>query len=430
VPFDLCKGKSFCRAAFDNLHIAIGGDAKPCCEFKGKIGNVKENSIEEIWRAKPLDDLRAKMIRGERDRRCWKCYEAEDAGGSSLRTMFNSRGCMAADPGVTAQSLALELPRALDLRFSNLCNLSCRTCGPACSTKWYADAKQAEWWKLHHPHALIDTFESKSTALESLGPTLENVERIYFAGGEPLLHEGHYAILHDLIGRGRTGVKLSYNTNLTELQLGDLKVLPLWSQFKSILVGASIDGHKDLGELVREGLSWDRFVENVATIRRECPHVHLVFAITVSVLNIFALPSLCHHLQAIAPDREAEFYFNILQEPRRYSIQILPENLKDEAKRRLESFAEEFGSKPGKNGDAMRELVRPIINFMMFKDRTEKLREFRERTLHLDEMRNRNTAEAIPELAALLHETASKKYARMTKQAAGTFVHKVRQHIT
>lgn len=430
APVDLCKGKSFCRAAFDNLHIAIGGDAKPCCEFKGKIGNVKENPIEEIWRAKPLEDLRAKMIRGERDGRCWKCYEAEDAGGNSLRTMFNSRGPVAADPGVTAQSLATRLPRDLDLRFSNLCNLTCRTCGPACSTKWYSDAKQAEWWKLHRRHARIETFESKSAALESLGPTLENVERIYFAGGEPLLQEGHYAVLQYLIDHGRTDVQLSYNTNLTELRLGNLEVLPLWSQFESVLVGASIDGHGDLGELVREGLSWDRFVENVTTIRQQCPQVHVVFAITVSVLNILALPSLCQHLQAIDPDRKVEFYFNILQEPRRYSIQILPANLKEEAKRRLESFAEEFGSKPGQNSAAMREIIRPVINFMVFQDRPGKLREFRERTLHLDEMRNRNTAETILELEPLLRETASQKYARAVKQAAGTFIYKVRQHLT
>lgn len=127
--------KAFCRAAFDNLHIAIGGDAKPCCEFKGTLGNVKENSIEEIWHAKSVNDLRSKMLRGERDKRCWKCWEAEDAGSNSLRSMYNAGGPIVTDSGITAPSLASALPRKLDLRFSNLCNLSCRTCGPECSTK-------------------------------------------------------------------------------------------------------------------------------------------------------------------------------------------------------------------------------------------------------------------------------------------------------
>ncbi|MHB8886492.1 MAG: twitch domain-containing radical SAM protein [Methylovirgula sp.] len=417
---DLCKEKAFCRAAFDNLHIAIGGDVKPCCEFKGTLGNVKDNSVEEIWRAKPVSDLRVKMLNGERDKRCWKCWEAEDAGAHSLRNMYNSRSPVTADPGIAEQSLASTLPRTLDLRFSNLCNLSCRTCGPECSSKWYSDAKKAEWWK-HRPRALIETFESKSAALESLGPTLENVESIYFAGGEPLLHEGHYAVLQDLIDRGRTDVSLTYNTNLSELRLGKLEVLPLWSQFKDVLVSASIDGHKDLGELVREGLSWDRFAQNIMTIRQTCPHVRMVFAITVSVLNIMALPSLCQHLQALDPDHEAEFHFNVLQEPRRYNIQILPASLKEEAKRRLESFAEECSTRPEQTM-AMWEKIQPVINFMMFEDRSRKLRQFRSRTLHLDEMRNRNTADIIPELAPLLQETPFEKYARETKQAFGTFV--------
>lgn len=172
--------KAFCRAAFDNLHIGIGGDAKPCYEFKGTLGSVKENSISEVWNGKSALDLRAKMIRGERDRRCWKCWEAEHAGGNSLRGMYNAGGPMPTDSSVTVQSLESKLPRTLDLRFSNICNLSCRTCGPACSTKWHSDAKKTEWWNDHR--ALVETFDSKDSALESLGPTLQSVQSIYFAG--------------------------------------------------------------------------------------------------------------------------------------------------------------------------------------------------------------------------------------------------------
>jgi hypothetical protein len=75
----------------------------------------------------------------------------------------------------------------------------------------------------------------------------------------------------------------------------------------------------------------------------------------------------------------------------------------------------------------MREMIRPVISFMIFQDRPEKLREFRARTLHLDEIRNRSTAQTIPELAPLLLETRPQEYARKTKQAFGAFVNSVRQ---
>lgn len=94
---------------------------------------------------------------------------------------------------------------------------------------------------------------------------------------------------------------MSRDPNLTELRLGKLEVLPLWSQFKDIEVSASIDGHAELGELIREGLSWDRFVANIMTIRKQCPHVRIIYAITISVLNIFALPSLCRSVRIMKP---------------------------------------------------------------------------------------------------------------------------------
>ncbi len=343
------------------------------------------------------------MLRGKRDARCRKCYEAEDAGGVSLRDRYNAGDKLNSDFD-PRKHLAKPILQTLDIRFSNLCNLSCRTCGPDASTKWFADAKRLNWWKLD-AKALNETFASNSAALEALGPALETIKGIYFAGGEPLLHEGHYAVLQDLIDRGRTDVHLNYNTNLTELRLGKLDVLPLWSKFKGVSVGASIDGHERQGELIREGLSWDKFARNVATVRQQCPHVHIYFAITVSVFNILSLPLLCQHLRAIDPAK-ARFRFNILQEPYHYSIQILPAHMKAEAAQHLESFGKEF---------SLQEQIEPVVNFMMFEDRSDAIERSRSNTLRLDELRNENTAETIPELAPLLHESPSEKFKRLAK---------------
>ena len=138
------NGKALCRAAFESLHIMIGGATKPCCEFKDEIANLKETSIEEIWHSELLRDLRAKMLRDERDARCWKCYEAEEAGGVSLRDRYNAGDKRNSDFN-PQERFAEPILRTLDIRFSNLCNLSCRTCGPEYSTKWFADAKRLNW---------------------------------------------------------------------------------------------------------------------------------------------------------------------------------------------------------------------------------------------------------------------------------------------
>ena len=317
------------------------------------------------------------MLRDERDARCCKCYEAEDAGGVSLRDGYNKGEKLKPDAGFNSPTqLSEPTLRILGIKFSNLCNLSCRTCGPETSTKWFVDAKHLNWWKLN-TNALNETFASNSAALEALAPALETIEGIYFAGGEPLLHEGHYAVLQYLIDHGRTDVFLTYNTNLTKLQLGKFDVLALWSKFPYVSVGASIDGYERQGELIREGLSWDKFMGNVVAARQQCPHVHIHFAITVSVFNILGLPFLCEHLRAIDFTAPAEFHFNALQEPRHYSIQILPTHMKAEAVQRLEGLAKKF---------SLQEQLKPVIDFMMFEDRSIEIKSFRYNTLCLDKL--------------------------------------------
>ena len=409
----ICMSKAFCRAAFENLHISIGGQAKPCCEFEGSIGSTRKNSIEEIWSSHEINDLRAKMLRGERDGGCRKCYNVEEAGGVSLREMFNGDELVADVPD--AQSITPPSPKYLDIRFSNLCNLSCRTCGPDASTRWHADAKRLNFWDIG-PSALVKTFGPKLPAIDALGRVLETVETIYFAGGEPLLHEEHYAVLLHLIACGRTDVCLCYNSNLTELRLGKFEILPLWAKFKNVSMHASIDGHKERGELIRAGLSWDRFAANAAAIKRECPHVDLRFAITVSIFNILSLPDLCQALMEIGV-AGAKFSFNVLQEPEHFSIQILPDDMKHVAKSKIEAFADAFG---------LRADLGPVVNFMMFKDRSEKLGSFRRNAYVLDRLRNENTIDTIPELAPILREMPLQRHVRESVASLAGFVRSLR----
>jgi radical SAM protein with 4Fe4S-binding SPASM domain len=400
----LRKSQAFCRAAFENLHLAIGGDVKPCCEFAGQVGSIKDNTIAKIWHSESLKELRLKMIRDERDQRCWKCYEEEASGGQSLRDLYNARFGENASP--TSHTSTRDLPRTLDLRFSNLCNLSCRTCGPGASTKWYNDAKRLGRWR-SLASVRKEPFASTAAALNALRPALKSVEGIYFAGGEPLLHEAHYAVLNELLRLDRANVGLSYNTNLTALELGGMQAIPLWLKFKHVHIGASIDGYEKQGELIREGLSWQKFAKNLSTIREQCPHVQIVFAITVSVFNVLALPDLCRRLREIDPGG-AKFNFSLLQEPRFYSVQILPKAMKEEAKRRLEELGEKL---------SLQDELKPIVSFMMFQDRSNQLCLFRFNTLRLDEIRNQNTAEIIPELAPLLREPVPERYMRKTAQS-------------
>jgi hypothetical protein len=188
-------------------------------------------------------------------------YDIERAGGISMRQAYNrDYGHLAAE--LVPASLP---PIRMDVRFSNLCNLTRRMCWHGSSSRWHADALKLGLQPGNS--ALIRSFESFGVGIEFVMPLLKTVEVIYWAGGEPLLQEEHYEILKRLSRMGRNNVALYYNTNLTEFELGENSALRLWREFSHIEVEISIDGVAKRAEIIRNGLIWDRFKEN---LRRQC----------------------------------------------------------------------------------------------------------------------------------------------------------------
>ena len=412
------ESRAFCMAPWVHLAVAIGGVVTPCAEAKGAFGHAGQESIEDIWRGSGFQDFRTKLMRDERDDRCRKCYEIEEAGGVSLRRHFNTnftrhagRVRMDADgSGVVAP----PLPVSLDVRFSNLCNFSCRMCWYGSSSKWFSDARELGWNT--GPSALIASFPTAAEGVRALRPLLATVEEIYWAGGEPLLIEEHYAVLEELMALGRDRVVLKYNSNLSKLNLGRFDVLALWGWFKNVTLEVSIDGAGRRGELIRHGLSWAQLLENIAAVKKRCPHVRIQFGITVSVFNVFALPELHRELLTLGCGGPRNIGMHVLQEMAYYNIQILPSRLKRKIARRLMVYARMLPA--GENGSAIsnsgQHQFHHVIDYMMAADRQELIRQFRTVTLQLDRLRGQETGKICPELAPLLRISV---LARLRRQA-------------
>ena len=392
------ENRSHCGAAFNSLHLAIGGPVKPCCLFEGEIGNLTDSTLDEIWNGTPLRELRSKMCRGERDQNCRQCYEIEDAGGQSMRQSINGNS---STDNVHTKEIAL--PTYLDIRLSNRCNLKCRTCGVDYSSRWFGDAQKLGWKT--PSKALVETFGPGKSAIETLEPLFDTIEEINFAGGEPLLQEEQYVLIEELIRRNRRDVRLAYISNMTELRFGRKDILSLWSQFKDVSLLVSVDGHRELGELIRDGMSWARFAENVAKVRKICPHVKMRFNITVSVFNVHCLPDLCKCLSDIDGAADVPCHFNLVVDPSEYSVQILPADMKADVRRSLGAFALTYEDTPRQSKQEMADEIRSVVNFMDGHDRSNEIKQFREKALKLDKLRVEDTAATIPALAPLLHES-------------------------
>lgn len=388
-----------CAAPFAALSIAANGAVSPCCEFEGHIGTLAENSLTEIWQGDKMADLRAAMARGEKPKACWKCWQQEEIGSKSLRGSMNLRF----GPRVDASpKRPPPLPHYLDIRFSNLCNFKCRTCHHGASSKWFSDAKALG--QESAGQALLAAFGNAKTAIAQFEEIGENVTDLYFAGGEPLLEKQHFELLRHLIKQKRTNIRLTYNTNLSNLDFEGSDIVKLWRQFDYLCVAASIDATGAAGALIRSGFDWAGFRANLARLRNECPDVFIHIGVTVSVFNLLRLPEL--HMAMVEEGIEPDsVYFHPVQMPRYYDIAILPKDIKEHAMVQIGAHVAELKANNPKSQAArqLEQIITRLSGQSITADAATGYRQkFREVTAQLDVLRVENTLETLPELASLV----------------------------
>jgi organic radical activating enzyme len=362
----------------------------------GVVGNCRTNTLEEIWHGKPMQQLRADMLSETPHPACTRCYEQEESGFFSGRKSANKHH------GHHIKKLETN-PFEMtywDIRFSNLCNLKCRSCGHIFSSQWYQDqAKLAGGnWKAHNT-VLNIAGRTETDMWEQLVPHLDYVEQIYFAGGEPLLMAEHYNILEELLKRGRTDVRLIYNTNFTHTDLKGRSVFEYWKQFKSVAVGASLDDRGARAEYIRKGTNWSTVELNRAEMMRVCPDVDFYISPTLSILNAWSLSDFHRSWAERGLIRPQDLNVNILQDPAYYRIDIAPAEYKAQLESKWRKHLDWLA--PQDHLGRATQGFESAITFMNATDNTHLLDTFWRKTHELDAIRNESCLRVISELKAL-----------------------------
>ena len=120
-----------------------------------------------------------------------------------------------------------------DIRFSNLCNMACRSCGTWFSSNWYEDHKKLTGAPPNHAK-IMKAGRSGNDIWEQLLKQFDHVEQFYFAGGEPIIMEEHLRILKELDKRKMYHVRLIYNTNFSKSHFKGSDIFELWNKFDSV----------------------------------------------------------------------------------------------------------------------------------------------------------------------------------------------------
>jgi sulfatase maturation enzyme AslB (radical SAM superfamily) len=447
---ELTKSPSFCVLPWIHLATRPNGDMRICCVANasgansgdytvglvkmedGKPANFAHTLPTEAFNNDYMKSVRKTMLEGKVPASCTKCFDEEKQGVASKRiwetgTWFKEGIDI---PELIEQtkedgSVPYKL-QYLDLRLGHTCNLKCVMCSPHDSRQWVPEhkkiypiiestliRKQLSW------KPFDNTWHENPAFWEEIYEQIPNIRQVYFAGGEPLLIKEHRRFLEEIVSRGYANkIILRYNTNGT---LISKSIIDLWSKFRKVKVGFSLDGLAERGNYIRYPLDWTTVEENLQLLDSAPDNIETTIACAVQILNIKHIPDFIKW-KVGSKFKRINLDDNILGEthsgglfsahlvwiPTWLSLRVLP--VKDKAEvRELFSELQEWLWKNYTQDKEFWE-VNPygwkrwegILEWMDAEDHTNLLPDFKEYILTLDAQRNLNFKKTFPELGHLI----------------------------
>ena len=236
--------KTACSLLWSHARLKVDGTVLPCCFVEeSNIPNIDEapklkDGLHNAFNSKFFNDIRSKMLKGEKLSMCDKCWRAEDNNTQSFRQQFNQYDkFIGQEPKI----------RYIETALSTHCNLSCRMCNDTFSSKWKL---------IKNPGMSVDV-SVDSFDLEHYNTDLSKLDFVKFIGGEPLLDKKHSNFLNQIINKSDapSNVRLFYNTNGTIIPKQE--IFDAWSKIKEVEVVFSIDAIGEANEVLRPPHTWD-----------------------------------------------------------------------------------------------------------------------------------------------------------------------------
>lgn len=337
-----------CAQLWNSAVIDASGNAAICCEI-GKIlsdMHIAEYSIFDFQRHQYIEQMRQKMLSGEKLNECDNCFNAERNGVKSLRQHLNE-GYVKYHGGNFPLELNVE---NLEIRFGNLCQLECAMCHPSRSKKFenvvnFVKSKDNTLYHSHENHFVFDVSAFNSAWCEDdavfvkIVNQCSKVTRLFLNGGEPLLSKSHNLFLQKLIDAGfAKNIVLVYSTNFL---LGKNEHFELWKQFKNVSLTLSLDDLYDRNKFIRYPSDWEKIQKALDFFYHTSKnHANVQIRIwqTVNVLNFAYILDFFEFFNSKYPDLDVEF--RSIQQPSFLDPANLPMGVKEIIVKRLIAFFE------------------------------------------------------------------------------------------
>jgi hypothetical protein len=415
--YHLQENSAFCILPWIHMHAWPNGKALPCCiaDSDQTFGDLKKNTIEEVWNSERYKELRKAMIEGKKLDCCKRCYELEDSTWiwtlrKNSNTWFGDKHFDLVEKTKDDGSLTEMRMAYLDVRFSNICNMKCRSCGPELSS-----LHAQEHGELYGKHEVAKMLNNNGNTVvniakenaywEQLQKYLPDVEEVYWAGGEPLITNEHYKILDHWLEIGKTDVRLRYTTNFSNMRYKTKSIYSYWKQFADVQVSASLDANGVRAEFMRNGTDWNQIERNRIEMLELVPHVHFEITPTISLYNVWNFPDF--HMDWVERGLVDinKCRLNILTGPDFMRIDYIPESYKLELRAKYIDYKKWAYEKVNGDPQLVREVLGHIDSVLQFMNvgtyNKEKLRQFFDKNYTLDLHRKEDFWAVFPELGWL-----------------------------
>jgi MoaA/NifB/PqqE/SkfB family radical SAM enzyme len=257
---------TYCSAVDTGLFVGTQGDVKLCCSGSESFGDIKQYPIKEIFAKSKFSEIQVTLKNNQPHEYCSGCDRIEQqAAGSSQRSAFNDQF-----PNPTRREIKL-----IDVRWSNVCNLSCRYCNVYDSSEW------SRILNIPIPSVNRDYTDS---LFEEITENKNSIECVYLLGGEPLMQK-HNERLLDIVN---PNVKIDVLTNLS-VKLDKNKIYERLKKFPTVLWNLSFDNIGDKFEYVRHGAKWNVFTDNIKRLCDDFGAHRITFHPVYSIWNALNL---------------------------------------------------------------------------------------------------------------------------------------------
>ena len=257
--------KPYCTAPWTGIQIVEDGRVRVCCDGQTILGDVSKQPIEEIINNDIHNKIKEDVLAGRHSSNCDTCFRRIEISGEAPMMNHYNNNYPDIEKGI----------QFVDLRWNNLCNLTCIYCGDQCSSAWMRRNGKKDRFELRNVYDLsVENWLLEHTPQATL----------FLIGGEPMLMKQN----HQLLSKLSKDTRINILTNFAY----DLKSNPIFEQLlewpvDNVHWNMSMENTGEKYEWIRPGASWQQVEDNIKFVRTTKFAESMTFAAVHGLFSAF-----------------------------------------------------------------------------------------------------------------------------------------------